>query len=134
MRLCNLQNLEVRLIKSDAMGRMIPEELEKALVTDRPALMVYAMGTTFKGGIDDQDALNAVLAKHPDIEVYRHVDAALFGGFLPYTKYRDAVNRNVHPFDSIAISGHKFFGMDEPAGLFLTTMESREIYLEDSSL
>lgn len=29
MRLCDLQNLEVRLIKSDAMGRMIPEELEK---------------------------------------------------------------------------------------------------------
>ena len=126
MRLADLQNLDLVLIPSDVHGRMIPEELEKALVTDRPALMVYAMGTTFKGGIDDQDALNAVLAKHPDIEVYRHVDAALFGGFLPYTKYRDAVNRNVHPFDSIAISGHKFFGMDEPAGLFLTTMEVKE--------
>ena len=126
MRLADLQNLDLVLIPSDVHGRMIPEELEKALVTDRLALMVYAMGPTFKGGIDDQDALNAVLAKHPDIEVYRHVDAALFGGFLPYTKYRDAVNRNVHPFDSIAISGHKFFGMDEPAGLFLTTMEVKE--------
>ena len=105
---------------------MIPEELEKALVPDRPALMVYAMGTTFKGGIDDQDAVNAVLAKHPSIEVYRHVDAALFCGYLPYTVYRDAVNRKVHPFDSIAVSGHKFFGMDEPGGFFLTTMEVRQ--------
>lgn len=77
-------------------------------------------------GIDDQDALNAVLAKYPDIEVYRHVDAALFGGYLPYTEYRDAVDRTVHPFDSIAISGHKFFGMDEPAGLFMTTMEIKD--------
>ena len=123
MRLVDLQNLDLVLVPADVHGCMIPEELEKALIPDRPALMVYAMGTTFKGGIDDQEALNAVLAKYPEIEVYRHVDAALFGGFLPYTEYADAVNRKAQPFDSIAISGHKFFGMDEPAGLFLTTME-----------
>ena len=35
------------------------------------------------------------------------------------------MNRKIHPFDSIAISGHKFFGMDEPAGFFLTSMEVR---------
>lgn len=126
MRLADLQNLDLVLIPSDEHGCMIPEEFEKALVRDRPALMVYAMGTTFKGGIDDQDALNAILEKYPSVEVYRHVDAALFGGFLPYTEYRDAVNRTVHPFDSIAISGHKFFGMDEPAGLFITTMEIKD--------
>ena len=49
--------------------------------------------------------------------------AAITISFLPYTEYADAVNRKAQPFDSIAISGHKFFGMDEPAGLFLTTME-----------
>ena len=125
MRLADLQNLDLVLVPADEHGCMIPEELEKALVPDRPALMVFAMGTTFKGGIDDQAALNAVLAKHPDIEVYRHVDAALFGGFLPYTEYADVVNREVQHFDSIAISGHKFFGMDEPAGLFITTMDVR---------
>ncbi|MBO5604436.1 MAG: hypothetical protein J5915_03530 [Acidaminococcaceae bacterium] len=123
MRLADLQNLDLVLVPSDVRGRMIPEELEKALKPGRPALMVFAMGTTFKGGVDDQDALNAVLAKHPSIMVYRHVDAALFGGYLPFTKYADAVNRKVYPFDSIAVSGHKFFGMDEPAGIFLTTKE-----------
>ena len=122
-RLADLQNLEMRLIPSDVHGRMIPEELEKALVPERPALVVYAMGTTFKGGVDDMDTLNAVLAKYPDMPVYRHIDAALFGGYIPYTKYRDILNRKLRPFDSIAISGHKFFGMDEPAGFFLTTMD-----------
>ena len=126
MRLADVQNIDLVLVPSDEHGRMIPEELESRLVPDRPALMVYAMGTTFKGGVDDMDALNAVLAKYPDIEVYRHVDAALFGGYLPYTQYKDAVNRKVHPFDSIAVSGHKFFGMDEPAGIFLTTMEVKQ--------
>ncbi len=123
MRLADMQNLDLALIPSDVHGRMIPEELEKALKPGRPALMVFAMGTTFKGGVDDQEALNAVLAKHPSIPVYRHVDAALYGGYLPFTKYRNAVNRKVHPFDSIAVSGHKFFGMDEPAGIFLTPKE-----------
>ena len=121
MRLCDLQNLEVRLIKSDAMGRMIPEELEKALDPKRPVLMVYAMGSTFKGAIDDIDALNAVLAKYPDIAVYRHVDAALFGGYLPFTEFQPMVSHKDRHFESIAISGHKFFGIDSPSGLFLCT-------------
>jgi len=124
-RLTDLQNLELALVPSDVHGRMIPEELEKAIQPDKPALVVFAMGTTFKGGVDDMDALNTVLAKFPDMAVYRHIDAALFGGYLPYTQYRDWLNRKIRPFDSIAISGHKFFGMDEPAGFFLTSMDVR---------
>jgi histidine decarboxylase len=124
MRLCDLQNLDLKLIKSDAMGRMIPEELEKALDTSRPALMVYAMGSTFKGAIDDQEALNAVLDKHPEVMVYRHVDAALFGGYLPFTDNKDMVSHQKMRFDAIAISGHKFFGIDSPSGLFLCTKET----------
>lgn len=125
-RLADMQNLELRLIPSDVHGCMIPEELERALVPERPALIIFAMGTTFKGGIDDQDSINAVLEKYPDMTVYRHIDAALFGGYIPHSEYRDILDRNIHPFDSIAISGHKFFGMDEPAGLFLTTMEIKD--------
>lgn len=69
------------------------------------------------------DDLNKVLAGHTDIAVYRHLDAALFGGYLPYTKYSDIVNRKEHIFDSISVSGHKFFGIDETSGIFLTTMD-----------
>jgi len=126
LRLADLQNLDLVLVPTDEHGSMIPSEFEKLLVKDCPALIIFAVGTTFKGGTDDQKAINSVLAKYPEIEVYRHVDAALFGGFLPYTEYQDTVNRKAQPFDSIAISGHKFFGMDEPAGLFLTTMEIKE--------
>lgn len=124
MRICDLQNLDVRLIKSDAMGRMIPAELEKALDPTRPVLMVYAMGSTFKGAIDDMEALNAVLDKYPELVVFRHVDAALFGGYLPFTKHKDMVNQKKMRFDAIAVSGHKFFGIDSPCGLFLCTRET----------
>jgi len=122
-RIADLQHIELKLIKSDPMGRMIPEEFEKALDPTRPCLAVYAMGSTFKGAIDDIDALNAIIAKYPQMESYVHVDGALFAGYLPFTDHKDMVSFQKHRFNSLAISGHKFFGMDEPAGIFLTTKE-----------
>lgn len=131
MRLADLQNLDLKLIKSDEMGRMIPEELEKELDTSRPVLMVYAMGSTFKGAIDNMEELNAILDKHSEIPaVYRHLDAALFGGYLPFTEYKDMVSHKKQRFESISISGHKFFGIDSPSGLFLCT---RTVYDSQNS-
>lgn len=129
-RLCDLQHLEVRLVKSDSMGRMVPDSLEKVLDPTRPCLIVYAMGSTFKGAIDDQKALDDVLARHEGMAVYRHVDAALFGGYLPFTEYKDLVDRRKTGFDSISVSGHKFFGIDSPCGLFITT---RDVYDSQST-
>ena len=129
-RLCDLQHLEVRLVKSDSMGRMVPDSLEKVLDPTRPCLIVYAMGSTFKGAIDDQKALDDVLARHEGMAVYRHVDAALFGGYLPFTEYKDLVDRRKTGFDSISVSGHKFFGIDSPCGLLITT---RDVYDNQST-
>lgn len=129
-RLCDLQHLEVRLVKSDSMGRMVPDSLEKVLDPTRPCLIVYAMGSTFKGAIDDQKALDDVLARHEGMAIYRHVDAALFGGYLPFTEYKDLVDRRKTGFDSISVSGHKFFGIDSPCGLFITT---RDVYDNQST-
>lgn len=123
MRLADAQNLEIRLIKTNTNGEMLPEDLEKQLDPTRPVLMIYAVGTTFKGAIDNQKELNKVIEKKNPVAVYRHIDAALFGGYLPFTEYSDLVDRNKCPFDSIAVSGHKFFGMDEPAGIFITTRD-----------
>jgi histidine decarboxylase len=120
-KLGDLQNLDMRLIKADVKGQMDIKAFEKALDPKRPALVVIAMGTTFKGGIDDQEAIDKVLKKKKPVAVYRHLDAALFGGYLPFSDHADLVNRNKHHFDSVAVSGHKFFGFDEPLGFFITT-------------
>ncbi len=122
-KLGDLQNLDMRLIKADVKGQMDINAFEKALDPRRPALVVIAMGTTFKGGIDDQEAIDKVLKKKKPVAVYRHLDAALFGGYLPFSEHSDLVNRTKHHFDSVAVSGHKFFGFDEPLGLFITTAE-----------
>ena len=122
-RICDVQNLETRMIDYDKLGRMDPDALRKALDPTRPALIVFAIGSTFMGATDDQEAIQKVLDEVKPIAVYRHLDAALFGGYMPFTEYRDIVSMKKHDYDSIAISGHKFFGVDEPCGLFLSKKE-----------
>lgn len=120
-KLGDLQNLEMRFIPTNTMGQMDVAAFEKLLDPKRPALVVVAMGTTFKGAIDDQQAIDKVLKRKKPIAVYRHLDAALFGGYLPFSEHAELVNRTKTHFDSIAVSGHKFFGLDEPMGIFITS-------------
>jgi len=119
-RICDVQNLETRMIDYDSQGRMDPESFRENFVPSRPALIVFAIGSTFMGATDDQAAINKVLEELKPIAVYKHLDAALFGGYFPFTEYKDIVNMEKQGYDSIAISGHKFFGIDEPCGLFLS--------------
>eukprot|EP00047_Mylnosiga_fluctuans_P018367 m.70224 g.70224 ORF g.70224 m.70224 type:complete len:479 (+) comp7581_c0_seq1:189-1625(+) len=125
-KLADVDNIELRLIAADVGGRMDIEEFERQLDPMRPALIVVAMGTTFKGAIDDQEAIDAVIKRKKPVAVYRHLDAALFGGYLPFTEFSHLVDRRKVEFDSIAVSGHKFFGFDEPCGLFLCTQKVRQ--------
>ncbi len=120
-RLGDLQGLDMRQIPTNVRGEIEVQAFEQALDPSRPALIVIAVGTTFKGGIDNQDAIDEILTRKKPVAVYRHVDAALFGGFLPFSENAHIVNHDVRKYDSIAVSGHKFFGFDEPLGIFMTT-------------
>jgi len=123
--LAHLQNLELKVINASVMGQMDTSDLERQLDPKRPALIVVAIGTTFKGAIDDQRSIDEVLARKKPICAVRHLDAALFGGYLPFCDEpaRLIIDRRKIPFDSVCISGHKFFGCDEPLGLLLTSKE-----------
>ena len=119
-RICDVQNLETRMIDFDKNGSMDLECFKQSLVKDRPALVVAALGSTFMGATDNIKGIKKILDES-GLNYYIHVDAALFGGYLPFTKYKDLVSMEKQGYDSIAISGHKFFGVDEPCGLFLAT-------------
>ena len=106
-RLCDVQNLEVRLIDHDKQGRMDPECLRSRIDPTRPALLIIALGSTFMGATDDQAAIQKVLEEVKPIAVYKHLDAALFGGYFPFTEYKDLVSmesRATIPSQSAAIS------------------------------
>jgi len=117
---------------------MDPNDLKYKLSQNpnHPALVVATIGTTFKGAIDKVIRIQEVLKNH---ESYVHLDAALFGGYLPHTRgaYHVAHNRKDSligsRYDSIAISCHKFFGFPSPAGLYITTQSNFNEFNEQYS-
>lgn len=139
--LADVQNMKRCQIQAEPMGKMDIDDFRQQLNPSHPALIVIAIGTTFTGAIDDLRAVRQILKEKHKEQVYIHLDAALFGGFLPYLD-EDAsqwVNQQIHEFDSIAVSGHKFFGFDEPMGIYVSTKAAFENlnpnpigYLDDS--
>ena len=131
--LSDLLGLKSVFIKTQSDAGMDVEDLKSKLHENPnyPALIVATIGTTFKGGIDDIDKIQTALK---GTSSYLHLDAALFGGYLPHIA--DGVNQvqainpqtSVLRFDSIAVSCHKFFGFPSPAGLFITTKSNFDIF------
>ncbi len=120
----DLLGLETVMVGTLADGGMDPDDLAGKLAdnANQPALVVATVGTTFKGAIDNVDHIQQKLAGR---ESYLHVDAALFGGYLPFTDHAGEVScqpsgESMSRYDSIAVSCHKFFGFPSPAGLFIT--------------
>jgi histidine decarboxylase len=120
----DLLGMETVMVDTLSDGGMDPDDLARKLAdhVNEPALVVATVGTTFKGSVDNLDAIRQKLEGR---DSYLHLDAALFGGYLPYTDYASVVSyqdgaKGVGRYDSIAVSCHKFFGFPSPAGLFVT--------------
>jgi histidine decarboxylase len=83
----------------------------------RPAIVNINMGTTMVGAIDNRknvlDFLNDNGIMH-----HIHVDGALAGGFVPFLENKP--EDFDYCFDTISISGHKFFGCPIPCGVLLS--------------
>jgi len=131
----DLLGLEWVMVETLPDGGMDSEDLAEKLAenADFPALVVATVGTTFKGAIDRLDAIQEKLRGRAS---YVHLDAALFGGYLPFTSHRGEVSHRSEPgqeggrYDSIAVSCHKFFGFPAPAGLFVTRRSTYEEFNE----
>lgn len=121
-KLGDILQIETRLIDAHPTGQMNTDDFRRKLDPKRPALVAIAIGGTFKGAIDDQDAIESVLEEVRPPAVYRHLDVALFGGYLPWVEdenVRNILNQRLRHFDSLAVSGHKFLAMNEPVGVFI---------------
>ena len=125
-KLGDILRIETRIIGVHPSGRMDVEDLRRQLDPERPALVAIAVGGTFKGAIDDQREIDQVLREVNPPAYYRHLDVALFGGYLPWLDDPAAgelVDQAAMGFDSLAVSGHKFFALNEPAGVFVCRKE-----------
>ena len=125
-KLGDILRIETRIIGVHPTGQMDIEDFRRQLDPTRPALVAIAVGGTFKGAIDDQRAIDRVLKEVKPPACYRHLDVALFGGYLPWLDdpaARELVDQAAMGFDSLAVSGHKFFALNEPAGVLLCRKE-----------
>lgn len=127
--LSKVLGLESCVIQSKANGEMDYQDLKQKLNPQRPTLFSLSIGTTFKGAIDRIEIIQSLVREKKVKHVFYHADAALFGGYLPFYQSGTKPNLNFqkYPYDSIAVSGHKFFGSPIPLGIFLI----REEYLHN---
>jgi histidine decarboxylase len=101
---------------------------------DAPVLVLATIGTTFKGAIDDIDAIQEALR---GTESYVHLDAALFGGYFQASEFAKdvaATGPSGKRYDSISVSCHKFFGLPMTAGIFVTNNSTFQEFREYFSL
>ena len=111
----------VRLVGTDAAGRMDAAELAAMIADDRragcrPVMVVATAGTTNAGMIDPLPAC-AGLAR--DADAWFHVDAAWGGGLIASGRLFGCLS-GIERADSITIDAHKWFATTMGCGMFLT--------------
>lgn len=116
-----LMRAELRVVPALPNGAMDTRVLAE-LCAERPgrgAVVVATIGTTMTGAMDDVAAIRAAAAPAGGLHV--HADAALGGPIAMFAA--EGRSWGFPLADSIAISGHKFFGMPVPCGIALAKRE-----------
>ncbi|KAK0059351.1 cysteine sulfinic acid decarboxylase [Biomphalaria pfeifferi] len=108
-------------VKTDERGRMIPEELDKAIVKakseNRIPIMVNATaGTTVLGAFDPLHAIADICQKHA---LWMHVDGA-WGASLLLSKNLRHKLHGIEKADSVSWNPHKMLCVPLQASLFVT--------------
>ena len=117
MRTCMLGVDDGGVMRLDQMAAVLRQQPEA-----RP-IVVATAGTTLQGGIDDMVGLRTLLEAHGQ-PFHLHCDAAFFGGYL-FLLEDPVPGMNFACFDSLAISGHKFFGLPIPISVFCLRKEAQ---------
>jgi sulfinoalanine decarboxylase/sulfinoalanine decarboxylase/aspartate 1-decarboxylase len=101
----------LRYIKTDSVGRLIPELLEEQIVTDInngfvPAYINATAGTTVLGAFDPIDEIADISEKY---KIWLHVDGAYCGSVIFSDKYNHLI-KGVERSDSFSYNAHKMLG------------------------
>lgn len=101
----------MRFIKSDAVGRMIPAKLEEQILEDIsqgfiPTYVNATAGTTVLGAFDPIEAIADITEKY---NIWLHVDGAYCGSVIFSDTYRHLV-KGVERSNSFSYNAHKMLG------------------------
>ena len=130
LRIAGLGDVVKRYIPLDEKFRLIPEEIEKAIVKDKkagliPWLVIASAGTTDIGAIDPLVPIGKIAKKH---NLWYHIDGA-YGGFFILSETGKKKLKGLNLSDSVVIDPHK--GLFVPYGLGVVLVKNVK-YLADS--
>ncbi|MGZ3814724.1 MAG: histidine decarboxylase [Mucilaginibacter sp.] len=124
LHLLNMPNIAIR---SQANGEIDYEDLEKTISINRqmPVIILANIGTTMTEARDDVGKMKTIFKNLAIQHHYIHVDGALSGSYAAFIEPRPAFDF-ADGADSIAISGHKFFGSPIPCGMVIAKKSHRD--------
>lgn len=101
----------IRYIKADSMGRMIPELLEEAIKKDLeegfvPTYVNATAGTTVLGAFDPIDLIADITEKY---DLWLHVDGAYCGSVIFSDQYKHLI-QGLERSNSFSYNAHKMLG------------------------
>jgi sulfinoalanine decarboxylase len=101
----------IRYIKADSKGRMIPDKLEEQIIEDlenglTPAYVNATAGTTVLGAFDPLNEIADITEKY---NIWLHVDGAYCGSVIFSERYKHLVE-GVERSNSFSYNAHKMLG------------------------
>jgi histidine decarboxylase len=123
----HLLNMPSIVVKTQESGEIDYDDFSSTLKMNRqlPAIVLANIGTTMTEARDNVSTLKQILKENAIQQHYIHADGALSGGYSAFIEPRPSFDFK-DGTDSIAISGHKFFGAPFPLGLVLVKKTNRD--------
>lgn len=123
-KIANIMGFPFIAVPTNADGSISLEALNHiAKALNGGIIFVANIGSTETCIIDPLHEINAILADaHPTNAYSIHLDAALMGPLIPSLINHGAMDKDALTLPrvrSLAISGHKYLGIQQPTGLFL---------------
>ncbi len=99
-------------VATDTVGRMIPQELERAIVSAKeagktPFFVAATLGTTVPGAFDPMSAIAEVTEEH---DLWLHADGS-YGGSVLFSRKHRGLLAGVDRADSVTWNPHKMMGV-----------------------
>lgn len=119
-KIARLLKLNICIVNTNENGEMDYNDFEQKLLRNinLPVIINANIGTTMKGSIDNTREIYRILQKNKkNNQYYLHLDGALMGFVMPFLQRDISFMKHSH---SVSVSGHKFFGVPFPCGIFLT--------------
>lgn len=112
---------QVRFIKTNDHGEMIPEDLELQIQQDlakgfHPFFVNATAGTTVLGAFDSVEPISKICKAH---NLWLHLDGAYCGGVIFSKRYKHLV-KGIELTDSFSINAHKMLGAPLTCSIIVT--------------